>query len=183
MIELAAGFSPLNSMVYVRNLERMSVTWEIIFALNSPIRYVSCDLGCLDNEVGFDVEKEIAQQQDPNGIAIRNGTEYLFKSNAYSWKLLNFMNVLATFGTDALFLECMLSQLTRLPSAYVSESFHKWQRQYKDSAPWSSIPEFLARYHLTHNVNVSLAASMSQRRFQPAIIEGLVSRKSRIFGV
>jgi hypothetical protein len=114
-----------------------------------------------------------------NGIAIRNGTEYLFNSNAYYWNIFNFLNVLSTFGVmDTLYLECtFIDPFIIIPHsvAYVSESFHKWQQQYKDPKPWKTVAEFLTRYGLIDNVNVSLASSMRQQNFNTPIIEGLVS--------
>lgn len=58
---------------------------------------------------------------------------------------------------------------------YVRESFEKWQKQYDDNIPWKSLEEFLERYQLGSNLNISLADSMRERKFSSPLIEGLVS--------
>jgi hypothetical protein len=59
--------------------------------------------------------------------------------------------------------------------AYVKESFHKWQKQYFDLKPWTSITEFLTRYELINNINISLEDAMINRGFKKTIIRGLVT--------
>lgn len=57
--------------------------------------------------MGFDVAAEVASH-GPASLAIRNGTGYLYRSDEYAWNLLNFFNVVRTFGVlDILTLECM----------------------------------------------------------------------------